>query len=311
MKRVGWVIVVAGAVAAASCKNEESKPELTSPSALPAPAIPAVSSLRTEEPAASATANTALSGTGTLYPREEAQLGPKMSGVLTAVNVEEGDKVKKGQLLFKLDSSSADLSVRQAKTQLETAEVQLRAAELDYKRTKELHDRGSIAPATFDQVQARYDSAKTSVSQAKVAVSMAQKMSGDSSVRSPITGVVSAKLKSVGETVTMMPPTIVVIVQDTSVLELRARLPERSLKTLMPGSIIHVKLPAMSITRDVPIKRINPALDVMTRTVEIIADLDNADGKLKPGMLAEIALNEKGEPEAPSDPKTAEKKRDQ
>lgn len=301
MKRLGWVVIMASAVAAVACNNAEGKPELTAASALPPPAIPAVSSLRTEEPAASASGNTPLSGTGTLFPREEAQLGPKMSGVLTAVNVDEGDKVKKGQLLFKLDSSSADLSIRQAKTQLETAEVQLRSAEQDYKRTKELHDRGSIAPATFDLAQARFDSAKTSVAQAKVAVSMAQKMSGDSSVRSPLTGVVSAKLKSVGETVTMMPPTIVVIVQDTSVLELRARLPERSLKTLMPGSIIHVKLPAMSITRDVPIKRINPSLDALTRSVEIIADLDNADGKLKPGMLAELALNEKGdlEPKAP------------
>lgn len=297
MKRLGWVVVMASAVAAVACKNAEGKPELTAASALPPAAIPAVSSLRTEEPATSAAASTALSGTGTLFPREEAQLGPKMSGVLTAVNVEEGDKVKKGQVLFKLDSSSADLAVRQAKTQLETAEVQLRSAEQDYKRTKELHDRGSIAPATFDLAQARYDSAKTSVAQAKVAVSMAQKQSGDSTVRSPITGVVSAKLKSVGETVTMMPPTIVVIVQDSSVLELRARLPERSLKTLMPGSIIHVKLPAMSLTRDVPIKRINPSLDALTRSVEIIADLDNADGKLKPGMLAELALNEKGDVE--------------
>jgi RND family efflux transporter MFP subunit len=297
--RRAWVWVLTGSIGSiglslGACKRTESKPELASPSALPAPAIPSVSSLRTEEPDAGAgvAAGAALSGTGTLYPREEAQLGPKMSGVLSAVMVEEGDRVKKGQTLFKLDSSSADLSVRQAKTQLESAEVGLRAAELDYKRTKELHDRGSIAPATFDQVQARYDSAKTSVAQAKVAVSMAQKMSGDSAVRSPIAGVVSAKLKSVGETVTMMPPTIVVVVQDTSVLELRARLPERSLKTLMPGSMIKVKLPAMGIEKSVPIKRINPAIDVMTRTVEVIADIDNADGKLKPGMLAELALSD-------------------
>jgi RND family efflux transporter MFP subunit len=307
MMRLGWMLVLVGGVAAVACKNAEGKPELTAASALPPPAIPAVSSLQTPEPAADAGTSNSLSGTGTLFPREEAQLGPKMSGVLTAVNVEEGDKVKKGQLLFKLDSSSADLSVRQAKTQLETAEVQLRAAEVDWKRTKELHDRGSIAPATFDAVQARYDSAKTSVAQAKVAVSMAQKMSGDSSVRSPITGVVSAKLKSVGETVTMMPPTIVVIVQDTSVLELRARLPERSLKTLMPGSIIHVKLPAMALTRDVPIKRINPSLDVVTRSVEIIADLDNADGKLKPGMLAEIAVAPDDAAEKPGTPEVAKK----
>lgn len=290
MMRRRWSMFPLFLLVFTGCKRTESKPELTSPSALPAPAIPSVSSLRTEDPDAGPGANTALSGTGTLYPREEAQLGPKMSGVLSSVMVEEGDRVKKGQILFKLDSSSSDLAVRQAKTQLDSAEVGLRAAELDYKRTKELHDRGSIAPATFDQVQARYDSARSNVAQAKVAVSMAQKQSGDSAVRSPIAGVVSAKLKSVGETVTMMPPTIVVVVQDTSVLELRARLPERALRTLMPGSTIRIKLPAMSLEKTVPIKRINPALDAVTRSVEVIAELDNADGKLKPGMLAELSL---------------------
>lgn len=289
MMRRASLLLLAG-LSSAACKQTESRPELTAPSALPPPAIPQVSSLRTDEPDAGSSGNAALSGTGTLYPREEAQLGPKMSGVLSSVSVEAGDRVKKGQVLFKLDSSSADLAVRQARTQLDGAEVGLRAAELDYKRTKELRDRGSIAPATFDQAQARYDSAKTSVAQAKVAVSMAQKMSGDAAVRSPITGVISAKLKSVGETVTMMPPTIVVVVQDTSVLELRARLPERALRTLMPGSMIRVKLPALSLEKTVPIKRINPALDVVTRSVEIVADLDNADGKLKPGMLAELSL---------------------
>ncbi len=272
------------------CKNAESKPELTAASSLPPPAIPSVSSLRTEDDDGGSTAGN-VAGTGTLYPHEEAQLGPKASGVLSKVMFDEGDLVKKGQVVFRLDSAQADLGVRQAKTQLEAAEVGLRAAELDYKRTKELHDRGSIAPATFDQVQARYDAAKNNVSQAKVAVSMAQKMSGDSVVRSPITGVVSAKLKSVGETVTMMPPTIVVIVQDTSVLELRARVPERSLRTLTQGSPIRVRLPAMGLERTVPIKRINPSVDMVTRTVEIIADLDNSDGKLKPGMLAELAVD--------------------
>ena len=49
-----------------------------------------------------------------------------------------------------------------------------------------------------------------------------------------------------------------------------------------------MRVPAVGIARSTTIKRINPAVDVFTRTVEIVADLDNADGALKPGMLAEI-----------------------
>jgi len=257
-----------------------------------APAVPAVSDLTGDGRDAGGGDDKQFSGTGTLYPRAEAQLGPKATGVLKSIRVEEGDSVKKNQVLFSLDSAQAGLGVQQAKALLEAAEVGMRSAELDYKRTKELYDRGSVAPATFDQVQARYDNAKSAVSQAKVAVSMAQKASGDTVVRSPIDGVVTAKLKNVGETVTMMPPTVVLVVQDVKLLELRARLPERSLVKLSPGTMLRVRFPALRIERLTPVVRINPAVDMMTRTVGIVANLDNADGKLKPGMLAEIDLGD-------------------
>lgn len=297
MSRRVQTLMLLAALSPAGCKNASGKADLppAAGSGVAAPAIPAVEGPESDAGAGEAPASGALSGTGTLYARAEAQLGPKGSGTLAAVAVKEGDKVKKGQLLFRLDSSQADLSVRQAKTLLEAAEVGLRSAETDYKRTKELFDRGSVAPATFDQVQARYDAAKNSVAQAKVAVSMAQKASGDSAVRSPIDGVVTAKLKSVGETVTMMPPTVVLVVQDVTVIELRARLPERALATLAPGSTIRMRLPAIGVERTTQIKRINPAIDVLTRTVEVVAELDNADGVLKPGMLAEVEF---GEPDA-------------
>lgn len=290
MKRRLLFLMLLSAASPAGCKKASGKAELppASGSGVVAPVIPAVEGPESAAEAGAAPASGALSGTGTLYARAEAQLGPKGSGTLAAVAVKEGDKVKKGQVLFRLDSAQADLSVRQAKTLLDAAQVGLRSAETDYKRTKELFDRGSVAPATFDQVQARYDNAKSSVAQAKVAVSMAQKASGDSVVRSPIDGVVTAKLKSVGETVTMMPPTIVLVVQDVSVIELRARLPERALATLSPGSAIRMRLPAIGVERTTSVKRINPAVDALTRTVEVVAELENADGLLKPGMLAEV-----------------------
>jgi len=288
MTRRRAILIGALLLAATGCKTANGKEQLPPPNSSGAPAVPAVADPEGPEGDAGSAHADALTGTGTLFPRAEAQLGPKASGVLSAVSVEEGDKVKKGQMLFRLEAGQAALSVKQAKTMLSAAEVGLRSAETDYKRTKELFDRGSVAPATFDQVQARYDNAKSAVDQAKVALSMAQKASSDTVVRSPIDGVVTAKLKSVGETVTMMPPTVVLVVQDVKVLELRARLPERSLSKLGTGTLLHMRVPALGIERTTPVKRVNPSIDALTRTVEVVAELDNADGKLKPGMLVEI-----------------------
>ena len=98
------------------------------------------------------------------------------------------------------------------------------------------------------------------------------------------------KRKSVGEMVTMMPPTIVLVVQDVSVLELKVRLPERALRNVSAGSELTASFPALGVDRVTRVKRINPAIDIATRTVEIVADVDNSDGTLKPGMLADVRL---------------------
>lgn len=229
-----------------------------------------------------------LSGTGTLQPREEAKLGPKATGNLTSIKVDEGDTVKKGQVLFTLDSSQAYIGVQQAKAGVQAAKVGFDSAELDYKRTKALFDRGSVAPATFDQVKARYNGAQAQLEQAKAALNMAQRHASDTVTRAPISGVVTAKLKNVGETVTMMPPTVVLVVQDIDVLELHANLPERALTYVKAGDTIHVHIPSLGTDRDVKVKRVNPAVNPRSRTIEVVAELDNKGHQLKPGMLVEV-----------------------
>lgn len=255
------------------------------------PVVPKVSELMTKSSVDASPGAAGLSVTGTLFAVEHAELGPKSSGVLNAVFVEEGQSIKKGQAVFRLDAAQASLGVQQARALLDAANVGLRSAELDYQRTRELHQRGSVPQASFDQMQARYDAADSAVTQAKVALSMARRANLDTVVHSPIDGVVTAKLKSVGETVTMMPPTVVLVVQNVRTLELRVRLPERSLAALSPGRNLVVSFPALSIERSVAVLRVNPAVDAATRTVEVVARLDNSDGLLKPGMLAEVRLS--------------------
>lgn len=264
-------------------------------SGVKAPDVPSVGTLMSASPNGGAAGTRVLSATGTLYARAEASLGPNASGTLSHIAVREGDSVKKGQLLFRLESAQANLAVQQARAQLESAQVNLRAVELELNRTKELHGRGSVPQATFEQVQARYDLAKSSVAQSEAQLALLQKTAADASVRSPIDGVVTSKLKNVGEAVSMVPPTIVLVVQDVKNLELRVRLPEHALGKIAVGSKLRAEFPALGLRRDVPVTRINPAVDVSTRTVEVIAEVDNADGTLRPGMLADVTLGSEAE----------------
>jgi RND family efflux transporter MFP subunit len=295
MKRVRAALLVSS-LAIFACNRADVKKDVLPPAsgtALAPPVVPKLSEIAFGTDAgAQADDSSVFRGTGTLHPLKEAQLGPKSSGVIAAIAVEQGDRVKKGQLLFRLDSRQAQLAVEQAKTAVASAKVAEQTAELEFNRTKQLFEKGNVAQAAYDQAKARLDGATAAVNQANASVALAKKVAADSAVHSPIDGVVTAKLKSVGETATMMPPTIILIVHDVSKLELRARLPERALGTLKAGDHVKVDVPALGQRLSVPIERINPSVDARTRTLEIVAVVDNAAGKLRSGMLAEVSFGE-------------------
>ena len=300
MTRVArWFLL--GGFALAGCHGESGAglPPATGSGAPPPVAVPKLTEVASATPAA--TAVVAGAWTGTLYAAHEAALGPKASGVLSQITVEEGDKVKKGQLMFRLDAAQASIGVEQAKAAVATAKVNLDAAKLELTRATELSMKGSLAPAAYDRAKSQYDQAAAALEQAKVALQLNQRVASETAVYSPIDGVVTSKDKSVGETVTMMPPTTVLMVQDVAHLELRANLPESALSKISTGGELRLNARSVGIERTVQIKRINPTLDPRTRTVEVVADVDNADGKLKVGMLVEVGLAQAQAAAAPPD----------
>jgi RND family efflux transporter MFP subunit len=151
-------------------------------------------------------------------------------------------------------------------------------------------EKGTISPAVLERAEAAFNAASNGIEAAEVAVSMARRYTSDSAVTSPIDGVVARKLKSVGETVTMMPPTTVLVIQDQSVIELRARIPETTLKHVKEGELITAYFGALDVTRPATVVRIQPTVDPQSRTIEIVADVDNADNLLRPGMYVEVEL---------------------
>jgi RND family efflux transporter MFP subunit len=292
IRRLGFAALVAAALVPiiVACDNKQGPtlPPAKGEGAPPGPAIPTLTALAAESKVGMAAVVDRL-GTGSLDALHKAELGPKESGVITSITVDEGDRVKKGQLLFKLDSAQSLLAVEQAKTAVTSARVQYDAAKLDLDRTTALRARNSISDDLLDQAKSRFDAAQSAVAQAVAAQAMAQRRASDSAVLSPIDGVVSEKRMSVGETATMMPPSIVLVVQDIDRLELRARLPETALRTVREKSEIHVNFPALGEQRTLQVKRIAPTIDARTRTIEIVAEVANPDHRLKAGMLAEVS----------------------
>ncbi|HUQ03383.1 MAG TPA: efflux RND transporter periplasmic adaptor subunit [Kofleriaceae bacterium] len=297
MKKLAVVgIAVAVTLCGACAKKEKSPKDLPPAAGSGAKPLPDIPNLK---PAGSGSAEGSGAGsvvtadaavTGTLQAREEVSVAAKSSGTILKILVDENTKVKQGQLLFQLDSRDQQLARQQASNQLAGAQLQLKTAQREYDRIKGLVAQNALPQQQLDQLESQVEGARLQIAGAKNAIAMSSKQIGDASVRSPLSGVVTKKLMAVGEYATMMPPSPVVIVQDQSSLELKFRLPERTLTSVKTGDAVTVRLPSLTQVRRASVAQISPMVDPRTRTIELTAVLDNCDGGLRPGLTAEVIL---------------------
>lgn len=227
---------------------------------------------------------------GSAQAKHHVELAPKFSGTLAEITVEEGEAVKQGQFLFRVEGSEVKLAVAQAAAAVAAAEVQVSEAEREAGRTRTLAAKGSIGSANLERAEGGVDAANAGLKQAKAAAAVARARTSDLRVESPIDGIVTAKLKSVGEMATTMPPTTVLVIDDLSTIEVRVRVPELELRELDVGTPVTVHFPALDKAVDVPITRIGNSVDARTRTIELIIDVPNEDLRIKGGMSVEVEL---------------------
>ncbi len=299
--------VLAALVFAPACKRGNSEAEMPpakGPGAAPLPKLPNLGT--GDDSNANANAANPNRTTGTLVPQATANVASKATGVLTKIAVDEGDHVKKGELLFRIDASGAGLQRDQAQAALKAAKVQLSAVKVEYDRAQRLHEQNALTQAAFDQASARYQGAQVAVEQANVALSMARKMLTDTTVRAPISGTVTRRNLDVGDTVSTMPPTVVLQIQDQSVLELHFTLPESELDTVGKGTVVHAKFASEPAARTLKVDRVDPVVDPFARTLTAIVLIDNPHGSLRPGMLAEVTVGDEAtaDVDPPPAPKT-------
>ncbi len=213
--------------------------------------------------------------TANLAAYEELHLAPASPGRIDKIEVEVGQRVRKGQVLVKMDQ-----------TQLRQAEIQLATLETDYRRLDTLRKLGSIAQQQFDQLRTQLEVLRKNV----------DFLRENTQLRAPFDGVVSGKYFENGEMYTGAPsaavgkPAVISLVQ---INRLKAMLPvsEKYLPLVKRGMEAKVLSDVFAgETFTGKITNVYPTVDPMSRSFQIEATIENRNEMLRPGMFARVTL---------------------
>jgi RND family efflux transporter MFP subunit len=227
--------------------------------------------------------------TGSLMPFTEATVKAKVAGELVAVTVREGESVKQGQVLAKIDLTEVQAKVAGREADVAATNAQLVWAEKNRNQQKALLDKAFISQSAFDNIQSNYDVAVAKQRAAEADLVVARKSQGDAVLIAPFSGIVSQRHAQPGERVPL--DAKVVSIVDLSRLELEASVPPAAIGQVKVGQAMNFRVEGFG-ERDFAgrIERINPSATAGSRSISVYAVIDNSDGLLRGGMFAQGAL---------------------
>ena len=213
---------------------------------------------------------------GSVETDKDILLGAEMGGLITAVNVKEGQKVSAGQVIAVVDASILSSNVEEIKTQLEYAEYM-------YNKQKELNKRG--VGSEFDM-----ETAKNQVASLKASMNSLNTQRGKAVIKAPFSGVIDAVYAKIGQMASPQAP-IVRLVNNSNV-DIVATLSEKHLPNVKVGTDMAVRLPNYSDTVFyLKITNVGNYIQETNRTFRIMSSIKN-NTLLLPNMLTEISVTD-------------------
>jgi RND family efflux transporter MFP subunit len=237
-----------------------------------------------------------------VYAKKQVMLASRVMGYVKQINVEEGDRVKKGELLFVVDPNDvysmlnqARGAVLQAQSGVLMAEMAYADAKKDYERFKNLYKNGAVSKRDFEKMKLnmdirkkQVDMAKGMLKRAKAGLAMAKNQIKYAKVKSPINAVVTRKMKNVGEMA--LPGYPVLILSDLNSLKARAFVKESDIEKFKLGMNVDVFVPAINKTYKAKVDTIIPSADPATHSYIVKFAFDKYDERLLPGMYAKAKV---------------------
>ncbi|MEN6615718.1 MAG: efflux RND transporter periplasmic adaptor subunit, partial [Syntrophorhabdus sp.] len=268
---------------------------------------------------------TLLNASGYVVPQRKAALASKITARLVELFVEEGNHVKKNQILARLENADLAATLRQAEANLnvsrssvDQAKAELHDAQVNFEREKRLLAKEFTTKSSYDAAEARYKKALAAVKGAQstvraneAAVREAKVSLEYTYIRAPFDGVVLTKNADIGDIVTPIgaaatAKAAVVTIADMSTLKVEADVSESNLGKLKVGQPCQIQLDAIPDTRfDGTIHMIVPTADRTKATVMVKVSFNKIDSRVLPEMSAKVAFLSREMSESEKKPGTA------
>jgi RND family efflux transporter MFP subunit len=240
---------------------------------------------------------------GNLIGEQTVAVVPKAAGRLEDVYVKLGDAVTRGQRIARIEDREIREQVKQAEAAFEVARATIRQREADLKfaetnltRSRELFERQLLPRQTLDDAEARQQAAVAQLELARAQLTQSQARLEELRINlantvivSPVNGFVAKRNTDAGAYASQNAPVAEVV--DISTVRLVANVVEKDMRRVSPGDAARVEVDAFpGETFNGRIARVAPVLDPATRTAQIEVEIPNTTNRLKPGMYARVNL---------------------
>lgn len=216
-----------------------------------------------------------LNTVGTVRAYESTEIVSEISKRLVSINFTEGSFVKKGALLFKLDD--AELNAK-----LEKLRLQEELAKHNEERNRALLEKGGISKQAYDEAQNKLKVIRAEIRLIKVELDKTE-------IRAPFAG--QTGLRYISEGAFVMPNKVLTNILDVRKLRIDFSIPEKYANNIEKGMKINFTVPSVPESFSAIIEAIEPNIDPETRNLEIMAVVDNSEGRLYAGSTARISIN--------------------
>jgi HlyD family secretion protein len=234
-----------------------------------------------------------VSATGALAAVRTVQVGTQVSGQLAEIHVDFNDRVRKGQLLARIDPTLARQAVADAQASLDRVTAEQVAAQQELQRNQLLVKEGLLAPSAFEPMETRLAVAKANVSSARVAVQRARQNLAYTEIRSPIDGVVVERNVDVGQTVaaSLAAPQLFLIANDLRRMQIVVSVDESDIASIAEDQPVRFTVqarPRERFTGRVEQVRLQSTTLENIVSYGVVVSVDNPEMKLLPGMTARV-----------------------
>ena len=215
---------------------------------------------------------------------QQSTVSAQISGRIVEINFDVGDRVKKGQVLVRIDPSEVNQSLAVSQAQLAQAQAGFQNAKSHYERSQQLFARKFISQAALDKATADYKAAEAQMRAAQAGAGLAATTKSFATVLAPYTGIVMARHVELGETATPGKPLMTGF--DPRELRAVASIPQYKMANLSGLSRAQVEFPALGKRVDATKVTVQPAADFTTHVTRVRIGLPEGLQGVYPGMFA-------------------------